>query len=141
VSLYVACASPTLIYCDAYRSLLRIICSCTAPRERNFAPRHGHPPRYARLPLGHGPPCPLHIFRTMPPFTPYLSSSSIALQLPTPQFYYPPTPPLVCCTHRFSFLSPSKPCSFTLVFAKARTTHVTLQYEGDGGKVNGDEWE
>ena len=138
VSLCGACASPTLIYYDAYRSLLRTICSCTAPRERNFAPRYGHPPGYAHLSLGHVH----HAFCTFldnAPFTPYLSSS-FALQPPTPSILSP-TKSATRLLHSPLLLpfTLSKPCSFTLVLAKARTTHVALQYVTDGGKENGDE--
>jgi hypothetical protein len=83
---------------------------------------------------------PRTIFGQCPPL-PLPILSSIALQLPTP---------LNSITHqtRHSFaalttssFTLSKPRSFTLVLAEARTTHVTMQCETDGGKENGDERE
>ena len=122
VSLFGTYTSPTLIYCDAYRLLPRTICSCTAPRERNFAPRYGHPPQYAHLPLGHDSPCPLHIFGHCPPLPPtYPPPSPSPYNAQPPQFYHTPKPPLVCCTYHF-FLLPSPNPVVSLVLAKAQTT-------------------
>ena len=78
--------------------------------------------------FGHCPPLP----PTYPPPSLY--------NFQPPQFYHPQI------RHSFAALttsssSVSKPCSFTLVFAKARITRVALQYEMDGGKENGDEGE
>jgi hypothetical protein len=77
----------------------------------------------------------------MPPFTPYLSSP--------PSLYN--FQPLNSITHQirhsfaaltaFPSFALSTPCSFTLVLAEARTTHVALQYETNGGKEKGDERE
>jgi hypothetical protein len=74
----------------------------------------------------------------MPPFTPYLSS-------PPSLYNFQPLNSIAHqIRHSFAALTTSPsftlstPCSFTLVLAKARTTHVALQYETDGGKENGD---
>jgi hypothetical protein len=79
-------------------------------------------------------------FSDIAPFYPYLSSSSsIALQPPTPSILSPKFATRLLHSPLLLPFTLSKPCSFTLVLAKAQTTHVALRYETNGGKENGDE--